>query len=59
MLLAYDVNGNYGHPDHVQVHRVRVRAAEPAATPQVLEATISRDGIRAFIEQMVTSGEAS
>jgi LmbE family N-acetylglucosaminyl deacetylase len=59
VLLAYDVNGNYGHPDHVQVHHVGVRAAELAGTPQVLEATISRDGIRAFIEHMVSSGGAS
>ena len=43
VLLAYDENGNYGHPDHVQVHRVGVRAAELAGTPQVLEATINRD----------------
>lgn len=59
VLLTYDENGNYGHPDHVQVHRVGVRAAELATTPQVLEATVSRDSIRAFVEQMVTSGEAA
>lgn len=59
VLLAYDENGNYGHPDHVQVHRVGVRAAELAGTPQVLEATMSRDRIRAFIELMVASGEAT
>lgn len=59
VLLVYDENGNYGHPDHVQVHRVGVRAAELAGTPQVLEATINRDTVRAFIELMVASGEAS
>jgi LmbE family N-acetylglucosaminyl deacetylase len=59
VLLAYDENGNYGHPDHVQVHRVGVRAAELAGTPQVLEATINRDTVRGFIELMVASGEAS
>ena len=59
VLLAYDENGNYGHPDHVQVHRVGVRAAELAGTRQVLEATVNRDTIRAFVEIMVASGDAT
>jgi LmbE family N-acetylglucosaminyl deacetylase len=59
VLLTYDENGNYGHPDHVQGHRVGVRAAELARTPQVLEATVNRDSVRAFIEHMVSSGDAS
>jgi LmbE family N-acetylglucosaminyl deacetylase len=59
VLLAYDENGNYGHPDHVQVHRVGVRAGELAGTLQVLEATVNRDTIRTFIELMVASGDAT
>jgi len=43
VLTVYDDHGNYGHPDHVQVHRVGVRAAELAGTRVVLEATIDRD----------------
>jgi LmbE family N-acetylglucosaminyl deacetylase len=58
VVLVYDENGNYGHPDHVQVHRVGVRAAEMAGTPHVLEATVNRDTIRAFIEVMAASGDA-
>jgi LmbE family N-acetylglucosaminyl deacetylase len=46
VLTTYDPNGGYGHPDHVQVHRVGRRAGELAATPIVLEATINRDLIR-------------
>jgi LmbE family N-acetylglucosaminyl deacetylase len=42
VLTVYDPNGGYGHPDHVQVHRVGYRAAELAGTPVVLEATIDR-----------------
>lgn len=42
VLTIYDPVGGYGHPDHVQVHRVGVRAAELASTPVVLEATIDR-----------------
>lgn len=42
VLTVYDPAGGYGHPDHVQVHRVGVRAAELAGTPVVLEATVDR-----------------
>ncbi len=40
VLTVYDRNGGYGHPDHVQVHRVGTRAAQMARTPVVLEATV-------------------
>ena len=30
VLTIYDENGTYGHPDHIQVHRVGSRAAELA-----------------------------
>ncbi|MEV4837306.1 PIG-L family deacetylase [Nonomuraea sp. NPDC049486] len=43
LLTIYDPAGGYGHPDHVQVHRVGRRAAEIAGTPIVLEATVNRD----------------
>ncbi len=42
VLTVYDEHGGYGHPDHVQVHRVGVLAAELAGTPVVLEATVDR-----------------
>ena len=42
VLTIYDAAGGYGHPDHVQVHRVGTRAAEMAGTPVVLEATVDR-----------------
>ena len=43
VLTTYDPAGGYGHPDHVQVHRVGALAAELAGTPVVLEATVDRD----------------
>ena len=46
VLTTYDEHGGYGHPDHVQVHRVGVRAAEIAKTPLVFLATPNRDAIR-------------
>ena len=45
ILTVYDDHGVYGHPDHIQVHRVGVRAAELAATPRVYESTANRDAI--------------
>ncbi|MCT7352156.1 N-acetyl-1-D-myo-inositol-2-amino-2-deoxy-alpha-D-glucopyranoside deacetylase [Streptomyces sp. 15-116A] len=31
VLVTYDDNGGYGHPDHIQAHRVAMRAVELAA----------------------------
>jgi N-acetyl-1-D-myo-inositol-2-amino-2-deoxy-alpha-D-glucopyranoside deacetylase len=31
VLVTYDPNGGYGHPDHIQTHRVAMRAADLAA----------------------------
>ena len=28
VMITYDANGFYGHPDHIQAHRVAMRAAE-------------------------------
>jgi LmbE family N-acetylglucosaminyl deacetylase len=42
VLTVYDEHGGYGHPDHVQVHRVGVLAARIAGTQVVLEATVDR-----------------
>jgi N-acetyl-1-D-myo-inositol-2-amino-2-deoxy-alpha-D-glucopyranoside deacetylase len=30
VLITYDENGGYGHPDHIQAHRVAMRAADLA-----------------------------
>jgi len=46
VLTMYYDNGNYGHPDHIQVHRVGGRAGELAGTPKVYEATVNRDYLK-------------
>jgi N-acetyl-1-D-myo-inositol-2-amino-2-deoxy-alpha-D-glucopyranoside deacetylase len=33
VLLTYDENGGYGHPDHIQAHRVAMAALDAAADP--------------------------
>jgi LmbE family N-acetylglucosaminyl deacetylase len=50
-LTVYDDHGVYGHPDHVQVYRVGIRAAELAGIPRVYEATMNRDFIKDLIAQ--------
>ncbi len=33
VVVTYDENGGYGHPDHIQAHRVAMGAVEAAADP--------------------------
>jgi N-acetyl-1-D-myo-inositol-2-amino-2-deoxy-alpha-D-glucopyranoside deacetylase len=40
VLVTYDPNGFYGHPDHIQAHRVAMRAAELATAEGVGPAKI-------------------
>lgn len=40
VLVTYDANGFYGHPDHIQAHRVAIRAAELAAAEGIDPAKI-------------------
>ncbi len=50
VLTIYDWHGGYGHPDHIQVHRVGKRAAQLVADElprlRVLESTMNRDEMR-------------
>ncbi len=50
LLTTYDWHGGYGHPDHIQVHRVGHRAAELVAGVRVLEGTMNRDRMRALMD---------
>lgn len=58
VLTVYDGHGGYGHPDHIQVHRVGHRAAELASTPHVLEMTMNRDHIRRMMEMAAAMSDA-
>ncbi len=54
-LVIYDEHGGYGHPDHVQVHRVGMAAGERARTPVLYFCTMDRDYLRDLMQQ--ASGE--
>ncbi|SDM63702.1 PIG-L family deacetylase [Allokutzneria albata] len=57
VLTIYDDNGGYGHPDHVQVHRVGKRAAEIAGTPRVYQNTMNQDHMRRGMAAMAAQAE--
>ena len=56
VLTVYDEHGGYGHPDHIQVHRVGVIAAEMAGTPSVFMATQNRDRVQELMSNAAELG---
>ena len=56
VVVTYDAHGGYGHPDHIQVHRVGLRAAELAGTPRVYQQTTSREHVRRGMAAMLEQG---
>ncbi|MFI5845962.1 PIG-L family deacetylase [Catenuloplanes sp. NPDC051500] len=56
VLIGYDARGGYGHPDHVQVHRVAAAAARLAGTPVLLEATVDRRALRPLLAVLRLAG---
>jgi LmbE family N-acetylglucosaminyl deacetylase len=48
-IVVYDAGGIYGHPDHVQVHRVAAEAATTVGVP-LLAVTIDREFLSGGIE---------
>lgn len=59
VLTCYDDNGGYGHPDHIQVHRVGMLAAEFAGTGRVYQSTMNRDHLRRGMALMAETAAAS
>jgi N-acetyl-1-D-myo-inositol-2-amino-2-deoxy-alpha-D-glucopyranoside deacetylase len=70
VVVTYDENGGYGHPDHIQAHRVAMRGVELAADPahgwgepwqvskvywNAMPESVMRDGIRRLKEAGDTS----
>ncbi len=59
VLTIYDDNGGYGHPDHIQVHRVGKRAAEIAGITRVYQGTMNRDHMRRGMEAFAADAKAA
>ncbi|MFD7383961.1 PIG-L family deacetylase, partial [Streptomyces anulatus] len=53
VVVTYDENGFYGHPDHIQAHRITMAALEMTElTPKVYWTTMPRSAVRRFGEIM-------
>lgn len=57
-FTVYDDHGGYGHPDHIQVHRVGMRAAEIAGVDAVYQATMNRDHLQRLMQMRQEGGIA-
>ncbi|MBM9507744.1 N-acetyl-1-D-myo-inositol-2-amino-2-deoxy-alpha-D-glucopyranoside deacetylase [Actinacidiphila acididurans] len=61
VLVTYDSNGGYGHPDHIQAHRVAMRGYELAAArghtiDRVYEVCFPRSVVAAGFERLRAAG---
>lgn len=63
VLVTYEPDGGYGHPDHVRAHLVTTRAVERVAadglTPVVLWAAQRRDALRAGYRALASDAVTS
>lgn len=58
VLTVYDDHGGYGHPDHIQVHRVGMGAARKAGVEKVFYATMNRTQILRQMAEVESFAEA-
>ncbi|OEV08881.1 PIG-L family deacetylase [Streptomyces nanshensis] len=53
VVVTYDENGFYGHPDHIQAHRITMAALETISlTPKTYWTTVPRSMMQRFGETM-------
>ncbi len=57
VVVTYDANGFYGHPDHIQAHRVAVAATERTGIPAKLYfSAVPRSAMQGFAERLREAG---
>ena len=58
VMVSYDANGFYGHPDHIQAHRVAMRAFEKAGglVRKMYANTVPASVLVGMVERMRGSG---
>jgi N-acetyl-1-D-myo-inositol-2-amino-2-deoxy-alpha-D-glucopyranoside deacetylase len=72
VLVTYDENGGYGHPDHIQAHRVAMASVDAAARPdfvpdageswavaKVYWTATPRSALQSGIDQLIESGASN
>ncbi|MEU4695297.1 PIG-L family deacetylase [Actinoplanes sp. NPDC023714] len=52
VLVTYDENGGYGHPDHIQVHRVTMAAAALTEVPKLYLSVLPESAMKEMGERM-------
>ncbi|AYF76931.1 GlcNAc-PI de-N-acetylase [Nocardia yunnanensis] len=58
VVVTYDENGNYGHPDHIQASRITLAATAATDIPDKLYYTaIPRESSREMFEQLRAQGQ--
>ncbi len=57
VVVTYDANGNYGHPDHIQAHRAAVAAAEATGIPaKFYYSAVPKSAFARLRDALVASG---
>ncbi|HET9072365.1 MAG TPA: PIG-L family deacetylase [Acidimicrobiales bacterium] len=57
VVVTYDANGFYGHPDHIMAHRIATAAAETSGVPAKLYHTaVPRSGLAEFAAALREAG---
>ena len=58
VVVTYDANGFYGHPDHIQAHRITLFAAEATGIPaKIYFPTFPHSALAGFAEALKEAGE--
>ncbi|MFF5206197.1 PIG-L family deacetylase [Streptosporangium sp. NPDC000396] len=59
VVVTYDENGGYGHPDHIQAHRIAVAAAEMSGIPSKFYYTaVPRERVAELFDYLRSTGAA-
>lgn len=56
LVLTYDPNGGYGHPDHIRAHEITHLAAEQVAIPRIMWAARLREELEANFAEQIPDG---
>ncbi len=57
VVVTYDANGNYGHPDHIQAHRAAIAAAEATGIPaKFYYSAVPKSAFARLRDALVASG---
>jgi LmbE family N-acetylglucosaminyl deacetylase len=57
IMVTYDANGFYGHPDHIMAHRITMAAASSSGIPaKVYHTAVPRSGLKELADALRATG---